>query len=414
MAKRIYLTGQNNFGNRGCEALVRSTVALLRRQLGGDVKVRVPSNDIVRDSAQWPDSADCGVAFVPTPHEPWLYVQWNRLCRFVPGWLHLPWPKLRPSQALAEELAACDAVLIIGGDNYSLDYGLASLFFFVGIAEAALRLGKPVALWGASVGPFARLPAVERQMEAHLRRLNLISVRESHTRDYLQQLGVAENVLSVVDSAFLMVPQEISTSEFWPKAGTLGVVGLNVSPLIENVRSKGGDKGGIRREVTGFVKAAAAEGWSVLLIPHVAPLNGSPVNNDGEYLRELLAETGDCGGQVSIVPQGLNAPQLKYLISQCRFFIGARTHATIAALSTGVPTISISYSIKARGINHDLFGHERYVLNTATVSAGTLMESLQCLAREEDAIRKHLSERLPEWRHRAGLGAEALAAILSK
>ena len=49
--KTIYLTGQNNFGNRGCEALVRSTVDLLRNAFG-DVRVLVPSSDAARDARQ--------------------------------------------------------------------------------------------------------------------------------------------------------------------------------------------------------------------------------------------------------------------------------------------------------------------------------------------------------------------------
>ena len=47
------------------------------------------------------------------------------------------------------------------------------------------------------------------------------------------------------------------------------------------------------------------------------------------------------------------------IISKCRFFVVARTHATIAAYSTGVPTIVISYSVKSRGIARDLFGDEK-------------------------------------------------------
>ncbi len=40
-----------------------------------------------------------------------------------------------------------------------------------------------------------------------------------------------------------------------------------------------------------------------------------------------------------------------------------RTHATIAAYSTGVPTLVVGYSVKARGIARDLFGTEDgYVL----------------------------------------------------
>lgn len=68
-----------------------------------------------------------------------------------------------------------------------------------------------------------------------------------------------------------------------------------------------------------------------------------------------------------------NCMQLKGYISRCRFFIGARTHATIAAYSTFVPTLVLGYSIKSRGIATDLFGSdENYVI------------SIQDLLNEED------------------------------
>ena len=68
--KRFYLSGQRTFRNRGCEAIVRSTVALLKEQFG-DVEVLVPSVNIARDSEQWPNAADDGVrlvrAYLPPP-----------------------------------------------------------------------------------------------------------------------------------------------------------------------------------------------------------------------------------------------------------------------------------------------------------------------------------------------------------
>ena len=59
-------------------------------------------------------------------------------------------------------------------------------------------------------------------------------------------------------------------------------------------------------------------------------------------------------GRVCIVDD-CNCMQLKYDISKCRFFVGARTHATIAAYSTCVPTLVVGYSVKSRGIARDLF-----------------------------------------------------------
>ena len=101
------------------------------------------------------------------------------------------------------------------------------------------------------------------------------------------------------------------------------------------------------------------------------------------------------------------------MISQCRLLIAARPHATIAAFSTAVPTLSIAYRVKAKGINRDLFGHERYVLETPKVARDTLRTGLELLLREEASIRDLYRAQLPNWRERAHAGAFELARRLS-
>ena len=407
----IYLAGQSSFGNRGCEALVRSTVTLLQQHLDRP-RILVPSEDIPRDAAQWPDAAAVGVEFVAFPKMPYRYLNWARLCRRLPFLTRVPWPSFPLKEPLAGHLAQCDAVLSLGGDIFSLDYGLDSPFFNLGIAESAQCLGKLVVLWGGSVGPFSAMPSVERQIVAHLRRFSLITVRDSQTLAYLKGLGVADNVLPVADSAFIMKPEPLDLAPFWPEGE--GVLGLNMSPLVEDVRTAGGSATSLLEETTAFVKGVLRDtGLGVLLVPHVAPLDGRPRNNDEHYLAQIAAALGDACGRVRSVPSGRNAPQLKYIISRCRYFIGARTHATIAAFSTGVPTISIAYSVKARGINRDLFGHERYVLLTPAVSAASLANGLELLQGEEAGIRAQLERRVPACRLEAERGAKWLAQRLA-
>lgn len=410
---RIYLTGQNNFGNRGCEALVRSTVQVVREELG-EVEFLVPSLDAERDHRQWPDAGAFGVRFVSSPTVPGLFVQWSRVCSRLPFLTHLPWPAYKPDPALQRDLESCDVLLSIGGDSYSLDYDLASLFFFAAIGDLGLRLGKPVILWGASVGPFTALPGVEKQMLAHLRRFAALTVRESHSIRYLREAGVTDNVVPVVDSAFAMTPQPVDVAGFWPQAGEAGVLALNLSPVVERLRARAGEGDLLIREVAQFVRdAVVRHGLAVLFLPHVDPLAGGSFNSDTATMAKVLAKTGDLGGHVRLVPPGMNAPQLKDIISRCRFLIAARTHATVAAISTGVPTISIAYSVKAQGINRDLFGHERYVLDTRAVSAESLAAALALLEREETEIRRFLSDHISEWRRRAASGAATLKDLLA-
>ena len=387
--KRFYLSGQRTFGNRGCEAIVRSTVGLLRGQFG-DVEVLVPSVDIARDSAQWPDAADDGVQFVRAylPAQARYWVNLQRLP--LPALKRAGWPFPIPHW-LREQLASVDAVLAVGGDNYSLDYRLPSPV--MGVDKWAMDMGKPVVLWGASVGPFEREPQFVEPVTRHLGRMHFVAARESVSHDYLTNKLGLRNVIRMADPAFTLEPEAVDLKPFWPTGGG-HVLGLNVSQLIERYRTGEQD---LRGEVADFIRHAVHEhDLGVLLVPHVNPLSGNGRGGDANYMASLLAQLDDLGDSVKMMPYQFNAAQIKYVISYLRFFIGARTHATIAALSSGVPTVSIAYSVKARGINRDLFGNEDLVLQSPDVSAQSLRASLEWLLREEDALRALLVGRIGE------------------
>jgi len=399
--KKFYLTGQNNFGNRGCEAIVRSTVVMLT-QTFGQVEVLVPSADIARDQQQWPESSQYGVRFVeaylPVHNRYWVHLQ--RLPFRVLKKIDWPFPFLKK---LRDEINSVDAVLSVGGDNYSLDYRFPSLL--MGIDRLAMELGKPVFIWGASVGPFESEPHFVPTIREHLAKMTMIFTRESITYNYLtNKLGLS-NVFEMVDPAFTLNKEFVDTAPFWPQEGERGVIGLNISPLIERYKEKGQN---LRAETIQFIYDAVSKGFSVLLVPHVTPLDGAEKNNDALYMTNMLAELETLGNAVSIMPSHFNASQIKQVISQLRYFIGARTHATIAALSSAIPTLSIAYSVKAKGINKDLLGDMPVILLTSDLTTASLMAGLEYLENNEEQIKSCLHEKLPVWRERVELAADKI------
>ena len=98
------------------------------------------------------------------------------------------------------------------------------------------------------------------------------------------------------------------------------------------------------------------------------------------------------------LPDG-SAPELKGYISRCEMFIGARTHATIAAYSSCVPTLVVGYSIKARGIAKDLFGtDEGYVLPVqALAQKEDLVNAFDWLYQNAQAQKAHLQQIMPDY-----------------
>ena len=98
--------------------------------------------------------------------------------------------------------------------------------------------------------------------------------------------------------------------------------------------------------------------------------------------------------KISLLQDQYDSAQIKYIISNCKYFIGARTHSTIAALSSLIPTLSIAYSIKARGINKDIFGHEGYVLDISDITSETLMKGFNKIVNEEIEIKETLTNKI--------------------
>lgn len=407
---KFYLAGQSNFGNRGCEALVRSIVGLIKTKYP-DAHFLCPSGAPSLDGKQWKSAAQQGVVFTSVPEFPKSLQWWARGCRVLPALEGLTRPRFGSYDNCTNDMHSSNAVIFTGGDNLSLDYGVASLYHLANFAEKGVDMGVPAILWGASVGPFTAKPAVEREMVKHLKRYAAITVRESASYEYLQELGVT-GVTLVADPAFTMSPEAFEVADL-TFGNSSNILGLNVSPLVRGYRKDVASRMQLDRDVVDFIKDIVTKtDMSVLLVPHVDPLDGSSVNSDSSYMQGLLKRLPEHHDRVKLAPRNLNAAQLKYLISHCRFFIGARTHATIGAFSMGVPTISIAYSVKAKGINKDLFCDTRFVLDTPLVTRDTLHDSLNLLIQEEVATRALLQERIPVFRENAYKSLYALESIL--
>ncbi len=393
---KIYLAGQTNFGNRGCEALVRSTSLMINKLLPS-AQIVCPLNEPLRDAKQWEKAGEYSVHFIKAPVFSKYYTWWHRSCRIFPFIEKWGIPRFPLDDFTAEELKTTDYMIMTGGDVLSLDYGVPSLYGWSSFVEKFIDNGVPTILWAASVGPFDAIPHVEKAMSEHLKKYTAITVRETISLDYLKKLGI-ENVTLVSDPAFNLEKE----SAVFPFEKGIPVLGFNVSPLIRKWRKSEKDKQLMDAEITSFLKSTLDEtDCSILLIPHVDDLGGAEKNSDHAYMKGLLENIEGYESRIKLLPKIYNAAQLKDIISQCQFFIGARTHSTIAALSMGVPTISIAYSIKATGINQDLFGHTRYVLNTPLLSEVSLKEAFLLLNKDEAEIKQQLKLKVPEFRENA-------------
>lgn len=269
----------------------------------------------------------------------------------------------------------CDICVSIGGDTYCYgdNHGIQVL------TKELKKSGKKIVLWGASIGE-------EDLSEDKLRSLEVfdaIFTRESLTYELLKNKNANKNIFLNSDPAFCMERDAVELIEGFTKDNTLG---LNVSPLIEGYNPE------ITNITSDFIRYILENTTlKILLIPHVVEKG----NNDYEYMTRFYEKFKN-NGRVEILPPDLNAKQYKGYIANTRFFIGARTHATIAAYSSGVPTAVLGYSVKSRGIAKDLFGEERFVLDSKTlIDSQPVVDVFNSLVENEQEVKEILMRKIP-------------------
>ena len=403
----LLFVGNGPYRNRGCEAIVRGTLESLQNTFGPDLTARagVMASPTTVD-AQQAAEIDPRVSNFPVSHVgPRLSPKWwmSQANARLGANFHGHTRDLHgPAQGVA-------CALQLGGDNYSLDYGRP--WDYISIDRWLAKRGIPVVIWGASVGPFEADHEFAPIIHSHLKTLAGIFVREKASRDYLARNGIVDNVHLVADPAFCMKPSE----PLDPTISELvieGMIGINISPLVARFSHTGGDLDAWRKNAANMIITAARRtGRPVLLVPHV----GSPKNDEDDFafmaeLRNIVAPRVQV--TVRTAPAGLGAAELKWLIAQCSVFAGARTHATIAALSSCTPTLSLSYSVKAVGINEDIFGHQDFCKPVKTITAEEFADTMSRMLSDADGIRAVLDAKMPEIKARARSAGMLLAQVL--
>lgn len=384
-------------GNHGCEAIVNSLCHMIKEKVKlvsyfGEEDERYSLKELceIRGERRFENHKAAHV----------LYYGYRKLTGDKESFI-----RYRYGDVFKKE--AAPLAISIGGDNYCYENMLGDLR----LANSAFnRRGTRTVLLGCSIEPEL---LKRKEIAEDLRRYHTIVARESITYEALKEAfgktskeisektdkGMAEavsggcpEVLCFPDPAFTLMAKELPLPEGFALGNT---VGINVSPMIQDNEKKSGVTMENYKELISFI--IQNTDMQIALIPHVVWER----NDDREPLHELYRAFADTGRVVEIGDGGCE--ELKGFIGRCRFFVGARTHATIAAYSMGVPTLVAGYSVKARGIAGDLFGtDENYVLPVQSLEKkDDLTKGFQWLLSHEKEVREKLGEVMPGYKERA-------------
>lgn len=300
-----------------------------------------------------------------------------------------------------------DAILdISAGDSFSDLYGWDRFCSVMEPKMIALETGRPLILLPQTIGPFESPRA--RQLARHvLQDACQVWARDEESFTELRTiLGEAFDPARFrqgVDMAFLLRPQRpdglpAHLDQWLQRSEAEEVIGLNVSGLIYNSPQDSAKQFGLRadyREVVHrfldwILRNANAR---LLIIPHVLT-DTAARESDYAAALQVRGQLGDNSKRVEILSPNYSASELKWIIGKTAWFCGTRMHSTIAALSSGVPAASLSYSMKTRGVFASC-RLEDSVFEMRHLKTQDLVDNLIASWKNRQLSRKRLAAELP-------------------
>ena len=311
---------------------------------------------------------------------------------------------------------------VSGGDSFTDMYPDDRIENIAGSKEFILDQGRPLLLLPQTYGPFDE--SLERASRIVRRSVACFARDERSFENLKSMLGSdfdPDRHRCGVDMAFGLAardPEDKLDSDIrsWIDDPSSSTIGLNVSGLIGNIPGTDKDRYGFRADyrqtLTSFLSRILSETEAkILLIPHVMSPSGGAESDlqMSEWLKEEFTEEFE--GRIKISPTDLDQCEVKWVISNMDWFCGTRMHATIAALSTNVPTATIAYSDKAIGV-FETCGQGGEVFDPRSLEVDPIVEGLMDSYRRRDQIRGGLTSALRTVKERAGSQMDEIAAII--
>lgn len=375
----IHLDG----GNRGCEGIAKGTALILNETKA----------NLVGLCRNIPLDTQLGIAnfitLIPyktlTLHEK-VYNKIIKVLKILHIGRHLKYKEVDQMSLFLSYLPSDSIMVSTGGDMMCYDDSSPS----ISSVKLAKEKGIKTVLWGCSMGKENLTP----KKEIALKNFSLIYARETLSYNFFKSIGL-KNVICFPDPAFVLDSEICILPDCFSR--TEEIVGLNLSNFIignNGLNSPFGDE--VRKLLSYIFDNTDIH---VLLVPHVMWQG----QDDRLICNVIVSEFKNYSSRISVLDsERRNYLQIRYVISKCHSFIGARTHAVISAYSTCVPAIALGYSIKSKGIAKDLNLPDELVVDTVNeIKPDQLLNSFLFLEENYSTIKSHLQEIMPAYRKKA-------------
>jgi polysaccharide pyruvyl transferase CsaB len=305
--------------------------------------------------------------------------------------------KLNREQA-ASEISKLD-LLVLGGGGILYD---ADVKTYLREPFIAIEQKKPVMVYAISAGPLHD-PVMQGLVKDCLNEVDIITVRDHHSRRVLEDAGVRQKIHTNADPALLLESSAISKDVFIRE-------GINLErPLVGiSVREPGVAAPDIKEDIYHQILANTADyiidrfKADVLFIPmerNVLDLQHS------HAVISLMHHPQNA----SVLRGNYTSGELLSVISHLKFAVGMRLHFLIFSALSHVPFVGLSYSPKVNGFLEEL-RLDMPPLNL--VNAGRLIAHIDRAWDNRSFVVRKIKKYMPQLKERSKQNGAALAELV--
>ncbi|AQQ54243.1 polysaccharide pyruvyl transferase CsaB [Planococcus lenghuensis] len=287
----IVLSGYYGFDNVGDEAILFAIIRALR-EWDPAVEITVLSNNPAYTAETY------GV---------------NAVNRWKPG-------------EVRAALKQSDGLISGGGSLLQDKTGPKSIPYYLGVIKLAQWMKKPVFVYAQGMGPVSG-KANRLLMKKVLQKAELLTVRDSQSKQLLEDIGITRSITVVPDPVMGLNPGDFQ-SNWLEKDPGIQTIAVSVRDWTENLD--------YLNDIAASLDELAERGNRIVFVP----MHGEHDLKTSERTAAMMQQ------EALIAPHDSSIEEKMAIISEVDLLIGMRLHALIFAAAGSTPFLALSYDPK--------------------------------------------------------------------
>lgn len=289
---RIVLSGYYGFDNVGDEAILFAIIQSLKKY-HPDVNLTVLSNNPEKTALTYQVDA---------------VNRWN-------------------INEVRKALKYSDCLISGGGSLLQDETGMKSISYYSGVMKIAQFLKVPVFIYAQGMGPVKR--HINRKIMKHvLQASEIITVRDKHSKKFLESIGVTKSIQLVPDPVMGIDASNFSSGLAKPTDPNKRVISVSIRNWAEDLS--------YLKKVAEALDQLADNGHEILMVPM-----------HGKYDHETSANVASMmNNAVEIFPHDSSIEEKMAAVKESDVLLGMRLHALIFASVGNTPFVALSYDPK--------------------------------------------------------------------